>query len=194
MAAWQRLSAGAACAGQGAPCPQLLRLSTSRSVGLYNLCCGMCRGSGLFPCEGAGCCREGGTATRAFRNNCAHRSIPRSPPRSSPGQPLCREQATNRPHKTEHVPMEGEKTKQTNNKTKALPQCQAGVVALRALSGAAVLRTGAARAAARSLPGRERRARAGASPEHPAWVTAAPSDRLLAKSEGTVTLFLAEHH
>lgn len=47
MAAWQRLSAGAACAGQGAPCPQLLRLSTSRSVGLYNLCCGMCRSSGL---------------------------------------------------------------------------------------------------------------------------------------------------
>lgn len=90
------------------------------------------------------------------------------PPRSSPGQPLCREQATNRPHKTEHVPMEGEKTKQTNNKTKALPQCQAGVVALRALSGAAALRTGAARAASRSLPGRERRARAGASPEHPA--------------------------
>lgn len=90
--------------------------------------------------------------------------------------------------------MEGEKTKQTNNKTKALPQCQAGVVALRALSGAAALRTGAARAAARSLPGRERRARAGASPEHPARVTAAPSDRLLAKSEGTVTLFLAEHH
>lgn len=80
MAAWQRLPAGAACAGQGAPCPQFLRLSTSRSVGLYNLCCGMYRGSGLFPCEEAGCYREGGTAARAFRNDCAHRSIPRSPP------------------------------------------------------------------------------------------------------------------
>lgn len=194
MAAWQRLSAGAACAGQGAPCPQFLRHSTSRSVGLYNLCCGMCRGSRLFPCEGAGCCREGGTAARAFRNNCAHRSIPRSPPRSSPGQALCREQAINRPHKTEHVPMEGEKTKQTNNKTKALLQRQAGVVALRALSEAAALGAGAARAAARSLPGRERRwARTGTSAEHPARVTAAPSDRLLAKSEGMVT-FLAEHH
>lgn len=73
-------------------------------------------------------------------------------------------------------------------------QCQAGVVALRALSGAAALGAVAARAAARSLPGRERRARAGASAEQPARVTAALSDRLLAKSEGTVTLFLAEHH
>lgn len=90
------------------------------------------------------------------------------PPRSSAGQALCREQATNRLHKTEHVPMEGEKTKQTNNKTKAFTQCQAGVVALRALSGAAALAAVAARAAARSLPGQERRAHAGASAEHPA--------------------------
>lgn len=91
----------------------------------------------------------------------------------------------NRPHKTEHVPMEGEKTKQTNNKTKALPQCQAGVAALSGLRRSEP---------ARSLPGRERRARAGASAEHPARLTAAPRDRLLAKSEGTLTLFLAEHH
>lgn len=192
MAAWQRLSAGAACAGQGAPCPQFLRLSTSRSVGLYNLCCGMCRGSGLFPCEGAGCCREGGTAARAFRNNCAHRCIPRSPPRSSPGQALCREQATNRPHKTEHVPMEGRKPNKPTTKPKRFRSARlAGVVAL---SGAAALGAGAAPAAARSLPGRERRARSGASAEHPARGTAAPRDRLLAKSEGTLTLFLAEHH
>lgn len=37
--------------------------------GFVNPCCGMCRGSGVFSCEGAGCCREGGTAACAFRND-----------------------------------------------------------------------------------------------------------------------------
>lgn len=37
--------------------------------GFVSPCCGMCRGSGVFSCEGAGCCREGGTAACAFRND-----------------------------------------------------------------------------------------------------------------------------
>lgn len=192
MAAWQRLPAGAACAGQGAPCPQFLRLSTSRSVGLYNLCCGMYRGSGLFPCEGAGCYREGGTAARAFRNDCAHRSIPRSPPSLLTGSGSM-SRTSDKPSAQNRTRSHGGGENQTNQQQNQ-QQCRAGVVALRALSGAAAFGAVAARAAARSLPGRERRARAGASAEHPARVTAALSDRLLAKSEGTVTLFLAEHH
>lgn len=138
MAAWQRLAAGAACAGQGAPCPQFLRLSTSRSVGLYNLCCGMCRGSGLFPCEGEGCCREGGTAARAFRNNCAHRSIPRSPPRSSPGQALCREQPSAQNRTRSHGGGENQTNQQQNQSASAVPGWRCSAVGAAALGACSV--------------------------------------------------------
>lgn len=89
-------------------------------------------------------------------------------------------------------PWRGRKPNKPTTKPKRFRSARlAGVVVL---SGAAALGAGAAPAAARSLSGRERRARAGASAEHPARGTAAPRDRLLAKSEGTLTLFLAEHH
>lgn len=60
----------------------------------------MCRGSGLLPCEGAGCCCEAGTAARAFRNDARAYALhslsspppppPPPPPPSSPGQALSR--------------------------------------------------------------------------------------------------------
>lgn len=133
MAAWQRLSAGAACAGLAAPCPQFPRLSTSRSVGLYNLCSGMCRGSGLFPCEESRVLPR--TRHRSPRlsqqlRSSLHSSLP-PPSLSSPGQALYVENKRQTVRtKTEHVPMEGEKkTKQTNNNknTKRFLQCHAGV-------------------------------------------------------------------
>lgn len=128
MAAWQRLSAGAACAGLAAPCPQF-----PAAPWVCTTCALVCaEAQGCFPARKAGCCRERGTAARAFRNNCAHRSIPRYPPLAllTGSGSLCREQATNRPHKNRtRSHGGGEKTKQTNNNknTKRFLQCHAGV-------------------------------------------------------------------
>lgn len=189
MAAWQRLSAGAACAGLAAPCPQFPRLSTSRSVGLYNLCSGMCRGSGLFPCEESRVLPR--TRHRSPRlsqqlRSSLHSSLP--PPRSPHRVRLSMSRTSDKPsaQKQNTFPWRGRKKPNKPTTTKIQSAfCSATLAFVALLSPVRGIRSRGRRSV---LPG------PGASAEHPARLTPAPRDRLLPKSEGTVTLFLAEHH
>lgn len=70
---------------------------------------------------------------------------------------------------------ENQTNQQQNQSASAVPGWRCSAVGARSRG----------RRSRRSLPAR---------PERPARLTAAPRDRLLAKSEGTLTLFLAEHH
>lgn len=78
--------------GRVRPARPFLRLRTSRGFG--KTCAVVCAEvQGCLPCEGAGCCREGGTAACAFRNNArAHAQHSSFPTRRSspPGQALSR--------------------------------------------------------------------------------------------------------
>lgn len=109
MAAWQRLPAGAACAGQGAPCPPVPAAQDQPLRGSVRpvLRCV------LFSCEGAGCCREVGTVSQRREGLCSSLHLlffsptpPTLPSRSSPGQAVSR--TSDKPSaQTEHVSMEG---------------------------------------------------------------------------------------
>lgn len=103
MAAWQRLPAGAACAGQGAPCPpvpaaqdQPLRGSVKPVLRYV-----------LFSCEGA---RVLPRSRHRFATTRGLTLISPFlvPPLLAPQRVrLCREQATNRPHKQNTFPWRG---------------------------------------------------------------------------------------
>lgn len=208
MAAWQRLPAGAACAGQGAPCPPVPAAQDQPLRGFVKpvlwyvprLRGVFLRGSRVLPR------RRHRSQRLSQRREGLGSSLPflrRSPPlparRSSPGQALSR--TSDKPSAQNITRFHGGGEKKIMS-----PHCQAGFTTLPLgtvprCQGAA-LGAMAARLSAPSL----RDASSPARPSRNAWPlllpalqqppcsTVALNNNLLVNLEETVTLFLANHH